>query len=268
MPHGGLRAPVLFLGCLLGLFIINSGLRAEDETAKKPKNVIYSSETSLSLVQVKGNNNSTSYSVDTNHKLEVFKNLIDWQGRMIHSRSDGEKTAEIYYTHLKYDRMIGSRAHLLGFTRYERNILAGYNYRVAVSFGGGINWLKKEHATLLSELAFGWNNEQSKRLPDLSKVNTGNLWKNSISTSFPTSILINRLSLRISKASEMVLRSTIFVNLEDIDTFRLNNYASVSATISPKLALKTSIELIYENVPVPGFKHTDTYLLSSLVIRI
>ena len=268
MARGRLGGPLLFLWCCLGLFLCRSDLGAQDEAEKKPRNLVYSSETSLSLVLVKGNNNSLSYSVDTNHNLEIFKNLIEWRGRMIHSRSDGEKTAEVYYTHLKYDRRIGSRAHLLGFTRYERNLLAGYNYRVAVSFGGGVTWLKREHTTLLSELALGWNNEKSKRLPDLSKVTAGNLWKNTISTSFPSSILINRLNLRISKSSEMILRSTVFANLEDLDAFRLNNYASVSAAISPQLALKTSIELIYENIPVPGFKHTDTYLLSSLVIRI
>jgi hypothetical protein len=128
--------------------------------------------------------------------------------------------------------------------------------------------MRREHVTLLSELAFGWNNEKSKRLPNLSKVTPGNLWKSTISTSFPSSILINRLSFRINGSTEMVLRSTVFANLEDMDALRLNNYASISAAISPQLALKTSIELIYENVPVPGFKHTDTYLLSSLVIRI
>lgn len=266
MPSGRHRA-VLLLRCCLGLFFIGPVLGADDGASQKTRNLVYSSETSLSLVQVKGNNNSLSYSVDTTHELQIYKNLIEWRGRMIHSRSDGEKTAEVYHTHLKYDRRIG-RAHLLGFTRYERNVLAGYDYRVAMSLGGGVTWMQRERTVLLSELAFGWNNEKSKRLPNLSQVTPGNLWKNTISTSFPSSILINRLSFRFSKSSEVILRSTVFANLDSWDAFRLNNYASVSAAISPKLALKTSIELIYENVPVPGFKHTDTYLLSSLVIRI
>ena len=65
-----------------------------------------------------------------------------------------------------------------------------------------------------------------------------------------------------------MLRITAFFNLENTRAYRMNNYVSLSAAISPQLALKTSIELIYDNDPVPGFKHTDAYLLSSLVIKI
>ena len=65
-----------------------------------------------------------------------------------------------------------------------------------------------------------------------------------------------------------MLRVTAFFNLEEAKSYRMNNYVSLSAAISPQLALKTSLEIIYDNDPVPGFKHTDTYLLSSIVIKI
>jgi len=128
----------------------------------------------------------------------VKKNRISLAGRFIHSRSDGVKTAEIYYAHVKFNRRIGTRAYLLGYTSYDQNKLAGYNFRVALSFGGGLTWIKRERTTFLTELAFGLNNEENTK----------------------------------------------------------------------QVALKTSLELIYDNDPVPGFKHTDTYLLSSLVIKI
>ncbi len=80
----------------------------------------YKSETSLSLVLVNGNNHSLSYSLDTEQNLEILKNKISIAGIFIHSRSEGEKTAEGYYGHLKYDRSIGAREHLLGFMSYEQ----------------------------------------------------------------------------------------------------------------------------------------------------
>jgi hypothetical protein len=50
--------------------------------------------------------------------------------------------------------------------------------------------------------------------------------------------------------------------------YRLSTYTAISAAFSPQLALKTSLELIYENITVTGIKNTDIYLLSSLVIKI
>jgi len=253
---------------LFWIFLIPPLFGAEEAADPPPPKLKYASETSFSLVLVKGNNDSLSYSFDTNQNFDLMKNRISLAGRFIHARSDGKKTAEIYYAHLKYDRKLGARAYLLGYTSYDQNRLAGYNFRVALSFGGGMTWVKQERTTFLTELAFGWNNEESTKSVSLDNVSGGNLLQKTITSSFPSSILNNRLTCRVSKASEVVLRITVFLNLEDSRSYRMNNYASLSAAISPQLALKTSVELIYDNDPVPGFKHTDAYLLSSLVIKI
>jgi putative salt-induced outer membrane protein YdiY len=251
------------------LFLLTSLIvRAED---KKPaeRRIEYDSETSLSLVLVKGNNNNLSYSLDTEQNLDILKNRVSLRGRFISSRSNGAKTAEIYYGHLKYDRRIGSWAYLLGFTRYERNQLAGYNYRLALSFGAGATWIKRPRTTFLSELALGWNNENTTKRLKLDNVGSNPVpWTKTLGASFPASILNSRLTYRITSSSETVFRETLFINLDNANDYRLNTYVSLSASISPQLALKTSIELIYEHLPVPGFKTSDTYLLSSVVIRI
>lgn len=133
------RGRILLCGVFCFVFLTAAGgLQAQDDPASdRSKKLKYHSETSLSLVLVKGNNNSLSYSLDTEQNLEFLKNKISMAGKFISSRSNGEKTAEVYYGHLKYDRSIGTRAHLLGFMRYEQNKLAGYNFRIALSFGGG-----------------------------------------------------------------------------------------------------------------------------------
>ncbi len=253
---------------LFWIFLIHPLLWAEDAADHSPPKVIYASETSFSLVLVKGNNDSLSYSLDSRQNFDIMKNRIMLAGRFILSRSDGIKTAEIYTAHLKYDRKLGARAYLLGYTSYDQNKLAGYNFRVALSFGGGMTWVNQERTTFLTELAFGWNNEENTKSVNLDNVSDRNLLQKTMTSSFPTSILNNRLTCRVSKTAEVVLRITAFLNLEDARSYRMNNYASLSAAISPQLALKTSVEIIYDNDPVPGFKHTDAYLLSSLVIKI
>ncbi len=261
----GIAPRLIVLFCF---FLCSPFLGAEEESAEPEPKVKYASETSFSLVLVKGNNNSLSYSFDTNQNFDVKKNRISLAGRFIHSRSDGVKTAEIYYAHVKYDRRIGTRAYLLGYTSYDQNKLAGYNFRVALSFGGGLTWIERERTIFLTELAFGLNNEETTKQVRLGNVNDKNLIQKTMTSSFPSSILNNRLTCRVTKSAEVVLRVTAFFNLEEAKSYRMNNYVSLSAAISPQLALKTSLELIYDNDPVPGFKHTDTYLLSSLVIKI
>ncbi len=256
------------LSFLFAILFIPTLVRSAEEGGLLSRKVKYNSETSFSLVLVKGNTDSLSYSLDTRQNFEILKNRILLSGRFIHSRSDGTKTAEVYSAHLKYDRKLGNRAYLLGYTSYDQNRLAGFNYRLAMSFGGGMTWMSGERTKFLTELGLGWNNEENKKQVKLGNVNNQNLLQKTISTSFPSAILNNRLTLRVSETSEVVMRITAFFNLENTRAYRMNNYVSLSASISPQLALKTSVELIYDNDPVPGFKHTDAYLLSSLVIKI
>ena len=122
---------------LISSLMINFCLFAEVEGEKREKKFKYSSETGFSMVLVKGNNKNISYSFDTKQNLALRKNKLEFKGRLIKAKSNGIKTSEIYYSHIKYDHHIKSFAYLLGFVRYERNKLAGYNYRLALSGGRG-----------------------------------------------------------------------------------------------------------------------------------
>lgn len=244
-------------------------LFAEKGNEEKEKSLKYFSSTSFSLVLARGNNQNFSFSFDTEQNLHFKKNKFGFKGRVIDISSNGEKKSEIYYSHLKYDREISSRVHLLGIFRFERNKLAGYNFRVAFSAGGGITWIKKEKAELSSELALGWNNENNEKKVDLDNAdNSSSVWQKTISSSFLSSLLINRLVYHISSNAQLTFQETLFINLGDLKDTRLNTHSSVSATISRHFALQTSIQIIYENKPVPGFKNMDLFLLSSLVIKI
>ena len=97
-------ALVLLLGC-------GPLLWSEEEPAESRPKIQYASETSFSLVLVTGNTKSLSYSFDTQQDLNILKNRINLAGRFIHSRSDGVKTAEVYYAHAKYDRQVGQFGH-------------------------------------------------------------------------------------------------------------------------------------------------------------
>jgi len=249
--------------------MINFCLFAGQEDDKKEKKLKYSSETSFSMVLVKGNNKNISYSFDTKQILALRKNKVEFKGRFIKAKSNGKKTSEIYYSHIKYDRQIKSFAYLLGFARYERNKLAGYNYRLALSGGGGATWLKNKKAVLSSEVALGWNNEENSNQVIMNNVNgSSSVWEKTIKASFISSIITNKLELTLSNTARCSFQETIFINLEESNDYRMNSFASIYAAITPSLALKTSLEIIYSHQPVPGFKNMDSFLLTSLVIKL
>ncbi len=238
--------------------------REEEETTLK-----YNSQTSLSLVLTRGNNKNFSFSFDTNQTLRIHDvNTFELKGRFINAESNGEKKSEVYYSHLKYDRKIGKKAYLLSFFRHERNRLAGYNYRLALSVGGGATWVEKEKVDFSSEIAFGWNNEKNTERLSIGAVNGSSVWENTIKASFVSSIITNNFNYKVSDNAQFSLQEVLFLNLEEINDFRLNSYLSLTASINSNLALKSSIQVVYENLPVEGYKNTDIYFLSSIVFKI
>ena len=252
---------------IFGLFL-SSFIQAEEEKQEPKKVFKYNSTNSLSLVLTSGNNQNFSFSFDSDQNFEYKKNRINFKGSFINSNSDGTKKTEYYYSHLKYDRKIRSIAYILGFIRYERNKLAGYNYRVALSAGGGATWIDKESMTFTSELAFGWNNENNTQRISLNNIPSTEVWQKTITTSFISSIFTNKLIYKLSESTQLTIQEILFLNLEKKNDYRSNSYFSVSAAINKHLAFSTSLQIIYEKMPVEGFKDTDLYLLSSLVIKI
>jgi putative salt-induced outer membrane protein YdiY len=259
-----------FIAVIILIFVTSGLINAEDaEENSEEKSLKYSSNNSMSLVLTRGNNESFSFSFDSDQYLDFKNNRINLNARFINATSNGSKKTDYYYSHLKYDRRIKSVAYLLGFIRYERNKLAGYNFRWAFSAGGGATWISRDNITLSSELALGWNNENNtQRIADQSIAHTPQSWEKTISTSFLSSIFTNKADLKVSESAHLILQETLFFNLENRDDYRSNSFVSLSVAINERFALSTSIQIIYQGMPVEGFESTDLYLLSSIVITI
>lgn len=247
-----------------GLFL---PVKAEKEGEKKEKK--YYSSTSLSCVLTRGNNKDFSFSFDTEQNFDLKKHRLNLKASLIYSHKNNERKSEIYYSHLKYEREVNSKAYLLLLLRADRNKLAGYNFRFAFSGGGGYIWFKRKKLEISSEGVIGWSSENN-----LERLLSGNMesepinGQKSITSSFLSSMISSKLIYDISSTAQLVHQESLFLNMGDWKDYRLNSYTSLSASISRFFALKTSIQLIYEHSPVPGFKNTDFYLLSSIVIKI
>lgn len=262
------KANLILLSILL-ISLLLLPLKATEGTEEKEKERKYSSSTSFSLVLTRGNNRDFSFSFDTEQNLRLGKNKLNLKGSVIYSTSNDQTKSEIYYSHLKYDRKISSGAYLLGLIRAERNKLAGYNSRYAFSAGAGYNLLQKKKIEISTEGAFGWSSENRSEkiiLEDIGDVSP--ITERTFSVSFFSSVVSSKLVYNFSTAAQFVHQEILFLNMEDLNDYRLNSYSSISASISRNFALKTSIQIFYQRKPVPGHKSTDLFLLSSIVIKI
>ncbi|MFQ6037410.1 MAG: DUF481 domain-containing protein [Candidatus Aminicenantales bacterium] len=239
----------------------------EKENGKKKKP--YFSSTSFSALLTSGNSRDFTFSMDTDQNLRIRKHKLNFRGKIIYARSNGEKKSEIYGSSLAYNFQLNTRTYFLTLSSFDRNVLSGYNWRFAFSAGAGYTWASSKTTTLSTEAAFGWSTENNaEKLARQAMDGKIPAIRSSASSSFASSILRTRFSHFISSTTEFILQEIVFLDLRNVKGYRLTSYSSLSASINRFLALKTSVQVNYENRPVPGFKSTDLFFLSSLVFRI
>jgi len=254
--------------CLMvSLLLIRPATAAENQEKKKAKP--YSSSTSFSALLTTGNNKDFTISFDTDQNLKFKKDSFNLRANVIYAESNKIKKSEIYATSLKYNRQFNKKAYLLGMTQYSRNVLSGYNSRIAISAGTGYTWLQKPKIGASSELAFGWSSEKNAEIIT-QKITGGQSSpiRRAARASFITSILSTKLNFTLSPNTQLSHTEVLFLNLEDLSGYRINSKSALSTAINKYFGLKTSIHVSYENKPVLGHKNTDLFILSSLVIKI
>jgi len=223
---------------------------------KKEVQKFYSSSTSFSFLLTSGNMKEFTLGFDTEQNMKFKKNQIQFKGSIIYSESEGSKDAEFYFNQVEYRYTPKSKAYILGFGRLERNVLSGYNYRFVFSAGAGYFWIKSEKLVLSSEAAFGWSKENNiDKITDLD-----------FSVSFASFLISSMISLTVSANAELIHQGIFFINLENAKDYRISTLSSFSINISKILSHKISYRIKHSHSPVPGFKSTDQYILSSLVV--
>ncbi len=232
-----------------------------------PKAWTYHSSTSFSFLLARGNNESLSFGFDTDQTLGLGKDSLNLKGNVIYAKTNGLITNAIYYGHLKYNHQLGDGAYLLGLVRFDRDLLAGYPSRFSFSAGGGLTWLKTGSLSFLSDLAFGLSSENATLKVNLADPASSPADK-SINSSFVSTILTNRFTFNITPSAQVIHQEIVFVDLHELDNYRLYSLSSLSASFSRYFGLRMSLQVNYEKKPVVGYKSTDVFLLSSLVVAI
>jgi len=176
--------------------------------------------------------------------------------------SDAERSvpmqanAKRYYADARYDLFLSGKDSLYALAGAFHDPFGGYDSRTHEQLGYSRALVKTESTTIVAEIGF-----------DIAQ-------ENYVETVDPNykSIFAARGMLGVShKFSEGVgFEDTleVYENVVDAKDLRLLNTASLVSALSSKLSLKLSHRLIFDNVPVEGFRTTDQTMQVTLVASI
>lgn len=231
-------------------------LQAEEKKEEKNKRFKYTSSTSFSFLLTRGNNNNQTFSFDTDQNFFFNKSRLKARLSVIYAQKLGEERSEIYNAQFEYNHQIKKGTYILALLAGERNRLAGNEFRFAYSIGAGFIVLKTEKLEVTSEISGGRTSENLRKISQLKYF-----------SSYLSLIGTTRLIYTISKTSQLIHQNNFFFNFKEMKDWRVDSNTSLSASISKNFALKTSFRIIYDNLPVEGFKAADYYFLTSVVIK-
>jgi putative salt-induced outer membrane protein len=207
----------------------------------------------FSLISTTGNTRTTNLAFANKYVYAWTKADVTVDAAALWTETQSVKTAESYLLAGKYRRNITDRFLWYGLGGWSRNEFAGFTDRYTAGGGLGYRFLEPEPHGLVGEFGLGYTDE--KRVPPNSDDN----WADARG--------FLGYSYKLSETAKLVAELEVFDNLNDMSDWRSRSAASVIAAISKKLALKAGYTILHDNVPVPGFKKTDTIFSASLVVN-
>lgn len=187
----------------------------------------------------------------------IGRSRLDVDGDGLLSDSEREtarvESARRAFTDLRYDRFLGEKNSLYVLGGVLTDIYAGYDWRSHEQVGYSRRLIKSDAAELFGE--FGLDYAQENYVDDIDP-NTAN-------------VLAGRgmLGLSVKLTEDVKLHETIEVyeNLLNRKDARVLNTASLTVRVGDKMSFKLSHILVFDNVPVEGYRKADQTATVSLV---
>lgn len=158
----------------------------------------------------------------------------DFELTEIHDR---QRTAENYFARSRFDRKLSERFLVFAGIDWLRNTFSGIESRFLVAAGGGNTWMDNPRTRLKTDYGLTYTFQNDVVENPFTSAN------------FPGVRAAYDLWQRVSSTTEFTSGLTADLNLKNTDDVRLNFVAALPVAISSKLALKPSIQLLWQNDP-------------------
>ena len=154
----------------------------------------------------------------------------------VNETNDSELTAESYFARLRYDRSLGF-AFTFGGAGWDRNTFAGVQNRYAVVAGVGKTWTETENGRFKTDIGATYTIQK-----DVDPAPGSDDAFGGIRLSFDA-------MRRLSESADFTSTLVVNENLEDTGDVRADWVNSLAVSMSERLALKTSLQLLYDRQP-------------------
>jgi len=226
---------------------------AEEKKAEEEKR--FSDELSFSLVNTTGNSDTLSLAGKNEMK---YKFTDKWTGSWVvgalYNKSDGDKTAERYFTDLRADYAINERWYAYGLGSWLRDKFAGFDNRFALGPGAGYKFLIGPKHFLLSEAGLNYAYEEYSDSDEDSRR-------------FLEGRLFGKYEWAFTDKTKFSQGLEYLQSFKDSSTWKLNSETALISAITDIIALKVSYSVFYNNDPRPSdLDETDTILATSIVV--
>jgi len=208
--------------------------------------------TELGLVLTSGNSNTTNFNARNVFTYDWEQADLDWEFGILRASSDDDRFAlgteddfdiiepdvepdnQRIYTNLRYLKNINPRFFWYTKLFAERDEPADIDYRFTPSGGAGNTWAKREGLTFLTGYGISYTAE-SLSLDGASD--------------FAGYQLFYDFKMKPTDTTNIESNLTFDGSVETGSNFRFDWLNSVGVNISEKIALKTSLRLVYRNDP-------------------
>lgn len=143
-------------------------------------------------------------------------------------------TAENYFLRGRYDREISEKLFWFAGLGWDKNEFAGIDSRFGASAGVGHRWFDTDEARLRTDYGVTFTDQE-----DVSGA----------SSSFAGLRLSYDYWRRLNETTSYASALVVDENLDDTSDYRADFLNSVSVSMSERLALKASLQLLYDNQP-------------------
>jgi putative salt-induced outer membrane protein len=205
-------------------------------------------------VQTSGNTELSS--VNVGERL-LFRPTRQWaftqSASWIYGKSAGTESANQVIAGLRADYFLTDRLSLYALGGYERNRFAGITSRTEEAAGLAWGAVRSGRQRLDLEAGVGNNQQRSPGLP------ADNFWSSRAAAKYRFSFTDKAY---IEEAAE------ILSDLKDTKDERVNSSTALVAPLTGAIALRFGFLVRFDNVPVPGFKKTDTTFTSGIQLTL
>jgi len=212
----------------------------------------------LSGIVNTGNAENSTFGGNALVSYKYDRNLFSWTTDGAYGRATDATTgiastnARNWKTGLRYDRFLSDPLSVFTLGHIGENKPAGFDSRFGAAAGLAYSIFKNDINTLRFEGGYDWTHEERVAAGD-ADIHSGRLFGQ----------YTHKLNQNVYFAQDI---ESLF-NLVDGDDIRLNSLTSLIIALSEKVGFQVGYQVRFDNVPVAGFKKTDTQTQLGLTVN-